>query len=111
MSLASRKHRLGWIGLGRMGYAMAGRLAAAKADVRGYNRTRAKAESLTEAGVVLVDRPCDLADCDIVFTMVSTSDDLKSVTFGGAGLFSSTDKSPGILVDLSTISVEASAEI
>jgi 3-hydroxyisobutyrate dehydrogenase-like beta-hydroxyacid dehydrogenase len=72
-----RKHRLGWIGLGRMGYAMAERLAKVDADVRGYNRTRAKAESLTAAGAALVDRPVDLAECDIVFTMVSTADDLR----------------------------------
>ena len=39
MSLESHKHRLGWIGLGRMGYAMAERLAMAKSDIRGYNRT------------------------------------------------------------------------
>ena len=90
---------------------MAERLAMAKANVRGYNRTRAKAEPLVEAGIHLVDRPSELAECDIVFTMVSTADDLKSVTFGEHGLFASPDRSPRILVDLSTVSVEASAEI
>jgi len=111
MSPESHKHRLGWIGLGRMGYAMAERLAMAKADIRGYNRTRAKAEPLVEAGVRLVDRPSELADCDIVFTMVSTAEDLKSVTFGDDGLFSSPGRKPHVLVELSTISAEASAEI
>ena len=111
MTPQSQKHRLGWIGLGRMGYAMVERLAMAKADVRGYNRTRAKAEPLVEAGVRLVDHPAELADCDIVFTMVSTADDLKSVTFGNDGLFSVPGRSPQVLVELSTISVEASAEI
>jgi 3-hydroxyisobutyrate dehydrogenase len=111
MELGFPKHRLGWIGLGRMGYAMVERLAMAKADIRGYNRTRAKAEPLIESGVRLVDNPSDLADCDIVFTMVSTADDLKSVAFGAGGLFSSPRRSPRVLVELSTISVEASAEI
>jgi 3-hydroxyisobutyrate dehydrogenase len=111
MSLESPKHRLGWIGLGRMGYAMAERLAMAKADIRGYNRTRAKAEPLVEAGVRLVDRPSELADCDIVFTMVSTAEDLKSVMFGEDGLFSSPGRKPHVLVELSTISAETSAEI
>jgi 3-hydroxyisobutyrate dehydrogenase len=111
MSLEMRKDRLGWIGLGRMGYAMAERLAMAKADIRGYNRTRAKAAPLVEAGVRLVDRPSELADCDIVFTMVSTAEDLKSVIFGDGGLFSSAGQTPGVLVELSTISVEASKEI
>ena len=111
MSLELPKHRLGWIGLGRMGYAMAERLAMAKADIRGYNRTRAKAEPLVEAGVRLVDRPSELADCDIVFTMVSTAEDLKSVTFGDDGLFSFPGRKPHVLVELSTISAETSAEI
>jgi 3-hydroxyisobutyrate dehydrogenase len=110
MGLEMQKHRLGWIGLGRMGYPMAERLAMTKVDIRGYNRTRAKAAPLVEAGVRLVDRPSELADCDIVFTMVSTAEDLKSVAFGDDGLFS-TDQSPGVLVELSTISVEASKEI
>jgi 3-hydroxyisobutyrate dehydrogenase len=111
MTADLRKHRLGWIGLGRMGYAMAERLAKADADVRGYNRTRAKAEALTASGVALVDHPVDLAECDIVFTMVSTSDDLKSVLVGRDGLFARPDRNPKILVELSTISAEASAEV
>ena len=110
MNADAKKLRLGWIGLGRMGYAMVERLAMAKADVRGYNRTRSKAEPLIQAGVELVDNPVELADCDIVFTMVSTAHDLKSVTFGKDGLFSSA-RAPRALVELSTISVEASAEI
>jgi 3-hydroxyisobutyrate dehydrogenase len=111
MNLELRGHRLGWIGLGRMGYAMAERLAKAGADLRGYNRTRAKAEGLAAAGVALVDHPSDLAGCDIVFTMVSTADDLKSVLIGPDGLFSRPRQNPRILVELSTISPEASAEI
>jgi 3-hydroxyisobutyrate dehydrogenase-like beta-hydroxyacid dehydrogenase len=111
MNAASRKHRLGWIGLGRMGLAMVERVAKAGADVRGYNRTRTKAESLSNAGVVLVDRPADLAECDIVFSMVSDADALRTVTFGSDGLFSRPDQRPQILVELSTISTEASAEI
>jgi 3-hydroxyisobutyrate dehydrogenase-like beta-hydroxyacid dehydrogenase len=106
-----RAHTLGWIGLGRMGHAMAGRLARAGADIRGYNRTRSKALSLAEAGVVAVERPADLAGCDIVFTMVSTADDVKAVAFGDGGLFTRPDRAPKILVELSTVSPEASAEI
>jgi 3-hydroxyisobutyrate dehydrogenase-like beta-hydroxyacid dehydrogenase len=111
MNAALPKHRLGWIGLGRMGHAMVERIAKTGADVRGYNRTRAKGESLINAGVGLVDRPSELAGCDIVFTIVSNADALKAVTFGSGGLFSRTGQSPQILVELSTISTEASAEI
>jgi len=104
-------HRLGWIGLGRMGHAMAGRLARAGASVSGYNRTRAKAESLVADGVALVERPADLAACDIVCTMVSTAADLKAVLAGPGGLFTVPGQAPKILVDLTTISPEASAEV
>src|SRR5580693_9510843 len=101
-------HKLGWIGAGRMGYPMAERLAKAGADVSVYNRTRAKAEPLTKSGVRLVDRPADLADRDIVFTMVSASDDLKQVTLGKDGVLAGTAKVPKILIDCSTVSEEAS---
>ncbi len=73
---------IGWIGCGRMGYAMAARLLKAGHAVTVYNRTRAKAEPLTEYGAVIVDRPGDLAHCDIVFTMVSASADFVQVTTG-----------------------------
>ena len=62
--------RLGWIGAGRMGSVLAQRLLEAGHDVAVYNRTRAKAEPLAELGATMVDSPADLADRDIVFTMV-----------------------------------------
>jgi 3-hydroxyisobutyrate dehydrogenase len=105
------KHKLGWIGVGRMGYPMAERLAKAGADVTVYNRTRAKAEPLTKTGIRLVDRPVDLADRDIVFTMVSASEDLKQVTLGKDGVLSAGAMTPKILVDCSTVSEEASSEV
>ena len=43
-----KQHKLGWIGIGRMGYAMAERLAKAGCDITVWNRTRAKAEPLAE---------------------------------------------------------------
>ena len=43
-------HRLGWLGIGRMGEALARRLLAADCDVAVYNRTRAKAEPLEAYG-------------------------------------------------------------
>jgi 3-hydroxyisobutyrate dehydrogenase len=104
-------HKLGWIGAGRMGYPMAERLAKAGCDVTVYNRTRAKAEPLTKSGIRLVDRPADLADRDIVFTMIATSDDLKQVTLGKDGVLTLSDKAPKILVDCSTVSEEASGEV
>jgi 3-hydroxyisobutyrate dehydrogenase len=104
-------HKLGWIGAGRMGYPMAERLAKAGCDVTVYNRTRAKAEPLVKSGIRLVDRPADLADRDIVFTMISTSDDLKEVTLGKDGVLTLSGKAPKILIDCSTVSEEASGEV
>ena len=102
---------IGWIGTGRMGYAMAGRLLKAGADVSIHNRTRAKAEPLAELGATIVDTPADLADRDIVFTMVSGPDDLKAVTMGDAGVLSVPGRIPGLLIDCSSVSEEASAQV
>lgn len=104
-------HTLGWIGTGRMGFPMAGRLAKAGGTLAVYNRTRAKAEPLTEYGAAIVDNPADLADRDIVFTMVSTSEDLLDVTLGSRGVLSRAGKTPKVLIDCSTVSEEASAKL
>ena len=105
------KHRLGWIGTGRMGFPMAQRLAKAGCDIAVWNRTRAKAEPLAAAGATLVDSPAALADRDIVFTMVSTSHDLEDVIGGARGLLSHQGKVPRVLVDCSTVSADASAAV
>src|SRR5437868_13691156 len=93
-----RKHKLGWIGTGRMGFPMAARLLEKGADVAVYNRTRAKAEGLLPLGAHLVDSPAALADRDIVFTMVAASDDLLQVVAGPQGVLSRADRRPKILV-------------
>ncbi len=103
-------HTLGWIGLGRMGEAMVARLLAAGHDVAVWNRTRAKAEPLAAAGARIVDERRALAARDIVFTMVSTSDDLIEVLFAPGGLMTGSQR-PRIVVDSSSISQEGSAEV
>jgi len=105
-----KAHKLGWIGIGRMGYAMAERLAKAGCDIAVWNRTRAKAEPLAKSGARVVDALTDLAGCDIVFTMVSTGKDVKEVLFGPNGV-ASRGKAPKIVVDSTSISLEESAEI
>jgi len=105
-----KAHKLGWIGIGRMGYAMAERLAKAGCDISVWNRTRAKAEPLEKAGAKVVDALTDLAGCDIVFTMVSAGKDVKEVLFGPNGV-TSKGKAPKIVVDSTSISLEESAEI
>jgi 3-hydroxyisobutyrate dehydrogenase len=100
---------LGWVGTGRMGYALATRLLDAGCDLAVYNRTRAKAEPLAELGAKVVDTPAELADRDIVFTMVAGSEDFQAVVTGENGLLSSSDVAPSIIADSSTVSSEASA--
>ena len=102
---------LGWVGTGRMGYAIATRLLEAGCDIAVYNRTRAKAEPLSELGAKVVDTPADLADRDIVFTMVAGSEDFQAVVLGDDGLLANPDLAPGAIVDSSTVSPEASAEV
>ena len=101
---------IGWIGLGRMGEAMVKKLTAAGHGVTVWNRTRSKAEPLVEYGATLADTKLDLAGCDAVFTMVSTTDDLKEVLFGAGGLVTGAKK-PRLVIDSSSISQEGSLEI
>jgi 3-hydroxyisobutyrate dehydrogenase len=108
---ATEKSRLGWIGTGRMGFELARRLLSAGHDVAVCNRTRAKAERLTEFGATVVDRPEELADRDAVFTSVPSSPDLLAVTVEGGGVLVAAGAVPGILVDCSTVSSEASATV
>ena len=102
--------RIGWIGAGRMGYAMAERLAKGGADVTVWNRTRAKAEPLAAHGAKIAGALPELASCDIVFCMVSTWDDVKEVVAGPSGLLSGSGK-PRMLIECSSISLEGSVEL
>jgi 3-hydroxyisobutyrate dehydrogenase len=103
--------RLGWIGTGRMGQVLATRLLEAGHDVGVYNRTRAKAEPLAELGASVVETPAELADRDLVFTMVGGDGDFEEVILGEGGLLSRPDLTPRLLVDLTTISPAASAGV
>jgi 3-hydroxyisobutyrate dehydrogenase len=109
--MAQNTQKIGWIGMGRMGYAMAERVAKAGYDLTVWNRTRAKAEPLAKQGAKIADKLTDLAGLDVVFSIVSTGKDLKEVYFGPQGLLSGNGKVPPILVDCSTIAVEDSAEV
>jgi 3-hydroxyisobutyrate dehydrogenase len=103
---------IGWIGVGRMGFPMADRLLAAGNDLRIWNRTKSKAQPLADRGAKVVQEIAELADVDVLFTMVSTGDDLREVCFGPNGLFSkSQGNRPEILVDCSSIGVDESKAI
>jgi len=110
--MSHNAQRIGWIGMGRMGYPMAERLLDAGCEVWLWNRTRSKAAPLTAKGGKIVDHLTDLATVDIVFSMVSTGPDLEAVYFGKDGVVGGEGGAlPKIFVDCSTIAVDESAAI
>src|SRR5438270_2372411 len=109
--MAQNTQKIGWIGMGRMGYPMAERLLDAGYDLSIWNRTRAKAEPLAKKGGEIVDNLAGLKDVDVLFSIVSTGKDLEQVYFGKNSVTGGGGKLPGVLVDCSTIAVEESASI
>ena len=69
--MSNNTQKIGWIGVGRMGYQMAERLIRANHDVAIWNRTKSKAEPLGALGGKIVDNLADLANVDILFAIVS----------------------------------------
>ena len=109
--MESNTHRIGWIGLGRMGYPMVERLVKRGHAVEVWNRTRAKAEPLGAKGAKIAARLSDLADVDILFTMVSTGADLDEVVFGANGVLNGSGPAPRIMVDCTSIGADESQAI
>ena len=104
--------KVAFIGLGVMGYPMAGYISKAGHDVTVYNRTKSKAEKWvkTYKGKV-ADTPMDASkDCDFIFTCVGNDNDLREVTLGNMGLFK-TVKKGAIYVDNTTASANIAREL
>ena len=108
---AANGETLGWIGIGRMGEVLAGRLLDGGCDLTVYNRTSAKAKPLIDRGARMVERPVDLADRDIVITMVAASSDFEEVMTGPTGLLSGAGPVPSMVIDASTVSMDISSGI
>jgi 3-hydroxyisobutyrate dehydrogenase len=102
--------RIGWIGVGRMGYPMAERLLKAGHSVAIWNRTKSKADPLAKLGGLVKESRSDLGDVDVLFTIVSEGKDLEEVYFGESGTLNGRAK-PKICVDCSSISVDDSSRI
>lgn len=104
--------RVAFIGLGVMGYPMAGYIAKSGHEVTVYNRTTAKAEAwVKEYGGNHGTTPAEAAqDCDFVFCCVGNDDDLRSVTIGENGAFS-TIKEGAIFIDNTTASAAVAREL
>ena len=105
-------HNVAFLGLGVMGYPMAGHLARAGHNVTVYNRTATKSKKwVDEYGGASAPNPADAAkDKDIVFACVGNDDDLRSVVLGDNGALSAM-KSGSIFVDHTTASAEVAREL
>jgi 3-hydroxyisobutyrate dehydrogenase len=101
-----------FIGLGVMGYPMAGYISKAGHNVTVYNRTTEKANKwLKEYKGFKADTPANAADgADYIFTCVGNDNDLREVTFGDNGIFK-TIKKNSIYIDNTTASASIAREI
>lgn len=104
--------KVAFIGLGNMGFPMAGHLAAGRHDVTVYNRTRAKAEDwVARHRGALAETPAEAArDARIVFACVGNDDDLRSVALGDDGAFAGMRRG-SLFVDHTTASANVEREL
>lgn len=101
-----------FLGLGVMGYPMAGHLQSAGHSVTVYNRTYAKAETwVAEHGGAMATTPAEAAQgADFVMACVGNDDDLRGVCLGDTGAFAGMSKGT-IFVDHTTVSAKVTAEL
>ena len=104
--------KVAYLGLGVMGYPMAGHLARSGHEVVVFNRTKEKAERwVKEHGGSLGATPAEAASgAEFVFSCVGADDDLRSVALGDNGAFSAMEKG-SIYVDNTTASAEVAREL
>ena len=104
--------KVSFIGLGVMGYPMAGFISKAGHNLTVFNRTKSKAEKwVKEYKGKLADTPMDaVKDSDFIFTCVGNDNDLREVTLGDKGLFK-TAKKGAVYIDNTTASAEIAREL
>ena len=101
-----------FIGLGVMGYPMAGYISKGGHNVTVFNRTKTKAEKwISEHKGNMAETPAEAAkDSDYIFTCVGNDNDLREVTFGEKGIFK-TIKKGAVYIDNTTASATIAREI
>jgi 3-hydroxyisobutyrate dehydrogenase-like beta-hydroxyacid dehydrogenase len=102
--------KVAFIGLGRMGAAMAANLLKAGHEVTVYNRTQGKAEALVQQGARLASRVADACQGDAVITMLADDGAVEGVVFGSEGIIANLRKG-AIHISMSTISVAMSKRL
>ena len=104
--------KVAFIGLGVMGYPMAGYISKAGHNVTVFNRTKSKAEKwVNQYKGKLAETPMEAAkECEFIFTCVGNDNDLREVTLGAKGLFK-TAKKGAIHIDNTTASANIAREL
>ena len=102
--------RVGFIGIGRMGYPMARNLTRAGHQVIAYNRTRSRAEALKDDGAIIADTPADACKGDVVITMLADDSAVEQIVFGDKGFFSALTPET-VHLSMGTISVTLSERL
>ena len=104
--------KVSFIGLGVMGYPMAGYISKAGHDVTVYNRTKSKAEKwIKDFKGKIADTPKEAAkESEFIFSCVGNDNDLREVTLGANGLFHSAKKG-AVYIDNTTASAEIAREL
>ena len=102
--------KVGIIGLGRMGSAIARRLIKGGHDVTVYNRTRSRAEPLAAEGAVIADRPAEASAGEATITMLADDDAVEAVVLGDNGVLQALPKD-AVHISMSTITVALSEEL
>jgi 3-hydroxyisobutyrate dehydrogenase len=106
-----RMEKLGYLGLGMMGFPMTRRLINAGHDVLIWNRSAGKAAALVDAGAKLAARPSDIAAAaDIIFMCVTDAAAVEEVVFGANGLATVAGRGK-LVVDFSSIHPDAARAI
>jgi 3-hydroxyisobutyrate dehydrogenase len=102
--------RVGFVGLGTMGGAMAANAARAGFEVSAWNRTPGRADELGDLGVVVRESPAAVAAAsDVVITIVSDTPDVEAVLFGPDGVAAGASAG-SLVIDMSTISPSATRD-
>jgi 3-hydroxyisobutyrate dehydrogenase-like beta-hydroxyacid dehydrogenase len=101
--------KVGFVGLGQMGHAIAGNLLAAGHDVSVWNRSTDKADDLVARSARLASSPADAASGEVVFTMLADDAAVEAVSFGEQGILAAGE--PVLHVSLSTISPDLAVRL
>ena len=109
--MISNQPKVGWIGLGVMGFSMAQHLLHSDLEVSVFSRTREKAEPLLKQGATWKENPAELAQgVDFLFSMVGYPKDVEDIYFQQNGIFEGVTKD-AVLIDMTTSSPELAGNI